>query len=126
MEYIYTRRHYLTFLKTYLPCLASYSNIFLSWNNILNILYEQYLLIIKITLFVMELTFQGTVLLRVSYSYILHSHTFAPHNVGLFCFTQLWKQTDIIPENEINWVDLVMETVNIACGLENRFLNITF
>jgi hypothetical protein len=74
----------------------------------------------------MELTFQGTALLRVPYSYILHSRAFAPHNRGLFCFAQFSKQTDIISVKEINWVDLVMETVNIACGLENRCLNISF
>jgi len=29
-----------------------------------------------------------------------------------------------ISVKEINGVDLVMETANIACGLETRFLNI--
>jgi len=44
---------------------------------------QLYLLIIKIVLFVIELIFQGTALLRVPYSYILHSRTFDLHNIGL-------------------------------------------
>ena len=66
-----------------------------------------YLLIIKIILFVIELTSQSRVLLRVPYSYTVLN-------------TRM-----IISVKEINGIDLVMGTVNIACGLETRFINIS-